>query len=106
EIDAREFLPTEIEVDGFDNIAAALSVSPAFLEQYVSVARHVAHQAVGEAQPKIASAYFPPPTDDQDDYIDGLPLGTRGGIRFTHNFLADDEYRINITDLDVGLYPR
>ena len=106
EIDPAEFLPREIEVDGFDNIAAALSVSPAFLEQYIGVARHVAHLAVGESVPKVASAYFPPPTDDQDDYVDGLPLGTRGGTRFEHTFLADGEYRINITDLDVGLYPR
>jgi hypothetical protein len=106
DIDAAEFLPAEIEVDGFDKIAAALSVSPAFLEQYVSVARHVAHQAVGEATPKLTSVYFPPPEDNQDDYIDGMPLGTRGGVRFTHNFLADGEYRLTMTDLDVGLYPR
>ena len=108
EIDPAEFLPAEIEVDGFDNIAAALSVSPAFLEQYVAAARHVAHLAVGEPVPKVASVSFPqPPTeDDQDDYVDGMPLGTRGGMRFTHNFLADGEYRFTITDLDVGLYAR
>src|SRR5688572_24755912 len=106
DIDAAEFLPAEIEVDGFDNIAAALSVSPAFLEQYIGVARHVAHVAVGETVPKVTSVSFPGATDDQDDYIDGMPLGTRGGVRFTHNFLADGEYRITITDLDVGLYAR
>jgi hypothetical protein len=39
EIDAENLLPTEIEVGGFDNIAAALSVSPAFLDQYVGAAR-------------------------------------------------------------------
>ena len=106
EIDTAEFLPAEIEVDGFDNIAAALSVSPAFLEQYIGVARHVAHLAVGESTPKVANVSFPGATDDQDDYVDGMPLGTRGGVRFTHNFLADGEYRITITDLDVGLYAR
>jgi len=106
EIDTAEFLPAEIEVDGFDNIAAALSVSPAFLEQYIGVARHVAHLAIGEPAPKVASVSFRPPTDDQDDYVDGMPLGTRGGVRFTHNFLADGEYRITMTDLDVGLYAR
>jgi hypothetical protein len=106
DIDAAQFLPMEIEVDGFDNIAAALSVSPAFLEQYVSVARTAARLAVGQTQPKVASAYYPPPGGDQDDYVDGLPLGTRGGTRFEHNFPADGEYRLNVTDLDVGLYPR
>jgi hypothetical protein len=106
EIDPEEYLPTEMEVDGFTNIAAALSVSPAFLEQYISVARTVARLAIGEQVPKLASAYYPPPTGDQDDYVDGMPLGTRGGMRFTHNFPADGEYHINVTDLDVGLYPR
>jgi hypothetical protein len=108
DIDPAEYLPTEIEVDGFSNIAAALSTSPAFLEQYVSVARTVARRAVGQPQPKVASALYPPPsaTDDQDGHTDGLPLGTRGGMRFVHNFPADGEYRFNITDLDVGLYPR
>jgi hypothetical protein len=106
EIDPADYLPTEVEVDGFTNIAAALSVSPAFLEQYIRVARTIARLAVGEARPKLASAYFPPPIGDQDDYVDGMPLGTRGGTMFEHYFPADGEYRINITDLDVGLYPR
>jgi hypothetical protein len=82
EINPAEYLPTEIEVDGFDNIAAALSISPAFLEQYVGVARKVARLAVGEPAPKLASAYFPPPGGDQDGYVDGMPLGTRGGTLF------------------------
>jgi hypothetical protein len=106
EIDAKQYLPNEIEVDGFDNIAAALSVSPAFLEQYLSVARKVARLAIGEPQPKLASVYFAPPSGDQDGYADGLPPGTRGGTRFTHPFPADGEYRLTLTDLDVGLYPR
>ncbi len=108
EIDPAEFLPAEIEVDGLDKIAAALSVSPAFLEQYVTAARHVAHLAVGEPEPKVSNVSFPPPPneEDQDDYLDGMPLGTRGGMRFTHNFLADGEYRITMTDLDIGQYAR
>jgi uncharacterized protein DUF1592/uncharacterized protein DUF1588/uncharacterized protein DUF1585/uncharacterized protein DUF1587/uncharacterized protein DUF1595 len=108
DIDPTQYLPTEIEVDGFENIAAALSVSPAFLEQYIGVARAVARLAVGEPTPKLASVYFPPPADtDQDEYVDGMPLGTRGGTRYTHNFPADGEYRITLTDLfEGGLYPR
>jgi len=108
EIDAAEFLPAEIEVDGLDKIAAALSVSPAFLEQYVTAARHVAHLAIGESTPKVSSVSFqgPPNEEDQDEYVDGMPLGTRGGMRFTHNFLADGEYRITMPDLYEGQYAR
>jgi hypothetical protein len=106
EIDPAEYLPTEIEVDGFTNIATGLTVSPAFIEQYVSVASTVAHLAVGEPVPKVATAYFPPPTDNQEAYVDGMPLGTRGGVKFTHTFPADGEYRLTITNLGAGLYPR
>jgi hypothetical protein len=108
EIDPAEYLPTEIEMDGFTNMAAALSISPAFLEQYVSVARAVARKAVGQPQPKLASAFYPPPptTVTQDGHTDGLPLGTRGGTRFVHNFPADGEYRFTIGDLELIPYAR
>ncbi|MED5535362.1 MAG: DUF1592 domain-containing protein [Pseudomonadota bacterium] len=107
EIDPEEYLPTEIEVDGFTNIAAALTVSPVFLEQYVGVAREVSRLAVGEREHEVANVYFPPPElGDQEGYVDGMPLGTRGGTRFEYLFPADGEYRINITNLDIGLYPR
>jgi hypothetical protein len=106
EIDPADYLPPEMEVHGFTNVAAALSVSPAFVEQYVDVASAVAHLAVGEPKPKVAAALFPQPTADQEGYIDGMPLGTRGGTKFTHVFPADGEYRITITNLGAGLYPR
>jgi hypothetical protein len=106
EIDPAEYLPPEIEVKGFTNIAAALSVSPAYVEQYVDAASAVAHLAVGEPKPKVATAFFPRPTADQDGYVPGLPLGTRGGLKATHIFPADGEYRLTVTNLDVGLYPR
>lgn len=107
EIDPTQFLPADIAVEGFSNIAAALSVSPAFLEQYVNAARTVARMAVGRSQPDLIKASFPPPaTGDQDGYVDGMPLGTRGGTKFDYTFPADGEYRLTITDLDFGLYPR
>src|SRR5436309_7600229 len=104
EIDAENLLPTEIEVGGFENIAAALSISPAFLDQYVGAARLAAKLAVGEAVPKRASTRYPLPPGNQASHIDGLPLCTRGGMKFKHNFPADGEYRFTILDLDVGLY--
>ncbi|PYS37749.1 MAG: hypothetical protein DMG14_20150, partial [Acidobacteria bacterium] len=106
EIDAENLLPTEIEVGGFENIAAALSVSPAFLDQYVGAARLTAKLAVGDAVPKQASTRYPLPQGNQGAHIDGLPLGTRGGMKFRHNFPADGEYRFTVLDLDVGLYTR
>src|SRR6202163_783281 len=45
EIDPAQYLPADIAVEGFSNIAAALSVSPSSLEQYINDARIVARRA-------------------------------------------------------------
>jgi mono/diheme cytochrome c family protein len=101
DVKAKDVLPQDIQVGGFDNIAAALSVSPAFLDQYITAARQVAKIAVG-TNTKVANVKYGIVANQNND--DPLPPGTRGGIRFKHNFPADGEYRINILDLSVGLY--
>src|SRR5215467_5149854 len=106
EIDPNQYLPADIAVEGFSNIAAALTVSPAFLEQYIKAARVVARMAVGKPVADLVKASFPPPSVDQDRYRDGMPFGTRGGTRFEYVFPADGEYRVTITDFDFGNYPR
>jgi mono/diheme cytochrome c family protein len=105
QIKVEDLLPPEIEMDGFDNIASAQTVSPAFLDQYIGAARIIARQAVGVANPRGGKTLYPAPAGSHADYVEGFPLGTRGGVRFTHYFPADGEYRLNILDLDVGLYP-
>jgi DNA-binding transcriptional regulator YdaS (Cro superfamily) len=50
DVNPKEVLPQDIQVEGFDNIADALSVSPAFLDQYVTAARHVAQLACGQCE--------------------------------------------------------
>jgi uncharacterized protein DUF1592/uncharacterized protein DUF1588/uncharacterized protein DUF1585/uncharacterized protein DUF1587/uncharacterized protein DUF1595/cbb3-type cytochrome c oxidase subunit III len=105
ELKGDELLPAEIEVNGFENVAAALSVSPAFLDQYVAAARLAARLAVGDPA-KVTSATYLLPPFEQPDHIDGLPLGTRGGMKFRHNFPADGEYRFTILDLGIDLYSR
>lgn len=118
ELDPGQVLPTEIEVEGFDNIAGALGVSPSFLEQYISAARLAARRAVGEPVPKLATVFYrgggggggqAGPGVGQNTHRDGYPLGTRGGVSFTHVFPADGEYRLNFIEgdsIDAGLYPR
>ena len=102
DVNAKEVLPQDIQVEGFDNIAAALSVSPAFLDQYVTAARQVARLAVGSPNPRVSSVKYSVAANQDPD--EPLPLGTRGGIRFKHNFAADGEYRITLNNLAVGPY--
>jgi mono/diheme cytochrome c family protein len=106
DLDPGQILPTEIEVEGFSNIADALAISPSFVEQYVGAAIAAARLAVGEPTPKFASVRYVASVANQTGYQDGFPLGTRGGMKFTHVFPADGEYRFNIEDVDAGLYPR
>jgi mono/diheme cytochrome c family protein len=102
DVKATDVLPQDIQVGGFDNIATALSVSPAFLDQYITAARQVAKLAVGNPNPRVSNVKYSINANQNPDLP--LPLGTRGGIKFKHNFPADGEYRINIDDLSVGLY--
>ena len=58
DVNPKEVLPQDIQVEGFDNIADALSVSPAFLDQYVTAARHIAQIAVGNPNPRVSSVKY------------------------------------------------
>jgi hypothetical protein len=99
---AADVLPQDVQVDGFDNIASSLTVSPAFLSQYVTAGRHAAKLAVGNPNARVGNTKYSIAANQNPDLP--LPLGTRGGIRFEHNFPANGEYRITINDLAVGIY--
>jgi len=105
EIDAAELLPRDEPREGFDNVAAALSVTPSFLDQYISAARSVVVQAMGnkDALP-AATTYRATAPSTQIFHQDGLPLGTRGGIAVDHNFPADGEYVLTIANMATALW--
>ena len=94
DIDASEYLPPDNVVEGFDNIAEALSISPALLEGYLSASAKVASLAVGDPNRRPGtSTYRAPPDETQDEYVPGAPLGTKGGLVFEHYFPVDGTYR-------------
>jgi mono/diheme cytochrome c family protein len=99
---AKEVLPQDIRVEGFDNIADALNVSPAFLDQYITAARQVARLAVGNPNPRVTVVKYAITANQNPE--NPLPPGSRGGIAFQHNFPVDGDYQINIKDLAVGPY--
>ncbi len=99
EVDPAGLLPQDTKSDGFDNVASVLKVSPTFLDQYISAARTVAALAVGSAHAAQAIVTYRAGPHEQIFHIDGLPLGTRGGMSVVHNFPADGTYTFN---LNVG----
>jgi len=97
DVDVSTLLPRDNSSEGFDNIAASLGFSPALVQAYTSAAMKISRRAVGDMTTQESSTiYLPPPSLAQDEHIDGLPLGTRGGMKITHNFPLDAEYDINI----------
>jgi hypothetical protein len=93
DIDPAEYLPADDEGYGFDNIADILRVSPSLMEQYLSASSKIAALAVGDPQTQVVnSVYRAPPDLGQYRHIEGLPLGTRGGLKFDHYFPLDAEY--------------
>jgi hypothetical protein len=102
EIAAKDVLPQDAAVEGFDNIASALSVSPTFIEQYVEAARTIAKKAIGDRS--LDSVPYPAAAHRGTE---AMPLGLRdGGMKLTHNFPVDGEYRFNVLfpDQTLGLY--
>ena len=97
EIDATALLPPDDESSGFDNIADVLTVSPSLMERYLSASWNISRMAMGN--PGIApgtSTYRVRPDLSQDQHIEGLPPGTRGGILVRHTFPLDAEYTIKL----------
>ncbi len=106
-IDASALLPKDDEADGFDNVASVLTVSPSFLDQYISAARVVTARAMGNSAARPGSAtYRPARGTDQAVHVEGLPLGTRGGLIVEHLFPADGDYKLNINGLAGAGYVR
>ncbi|MBV9742451.1 MAG: DUF1592 domain-containing protein, partial [Acidobacteriia bacterium] len=102
EIDASKLLPTDDSTRGFDNIAAALGLSPALLEGYTSAASKISRLAIGDVTTPSQVVYRVPEDTSQDYHIEGMPFGTRGGMMVKHEFPADGEYAIKVTPISKG----
>ena len=98
EVDGAELLPPDDVDQGFDNMADALSVSPALLDRYIFAARRIARLAVGDpAVGPATETYGLPSMRFQDQRMsEELPFGSRGGLAVLHDFPADGEYEIRI----------
>ena len=97
EIDATALLPPDDESSGFDNIADVLTVSPSLMERYLSASWNISRMALGNVNITPSTAtYRVRPDLSQDQHIEGLPPGTRGGMKIEHTFPVDGEYVIKL----------
>jgi len=92
-VNVAELLPSDGGDFGFDNIATALTTSPLLLERYLTAALRISELAVGDPEAETGtSTYTVSTVVTQGQHVDGLPLGTRGGMVVQHDFPADGEY--------------
>jgi mono/diheme cytochrome c family protein len=110
DVDAASLLPPDDSAFGFDNIADVLGLSPVRVERYVSAAETISALAVGETAVSLGSeTYLVRQDRSQDQHVEGLPLGTAGGLAVRHLFPVDGEYLFQIkllrtnTDGLIGL---
>ena len=97
EVDVTELLPADDESSGFDNMADVLRISPSLLEQYLLASRKVSALAIGNPDTRPISQVFRAPPDlSQEGHVEGLPLGTRGGVLVEFNFPLDAAYDFSV----------
>ena len=96
DIDVTSLLPPDDAAFGFDNNADLLGVSPALLERYVVAADRISALAVGAPVTAGSDTYRVRQDRSQDQHIEGLPLGTVGGLVVKHTFPVDGDYHFSL----------
>ncbi len=96
DIDAAALLPKDDASHGFDNVTVG-DLSPTLLNRYISAAEKISRLAVGASSRKPGGDTFRLPPDlTQEEHVEGLPVGTRGGLLRSYTFPRDGEYEIQI----------
>ena len=98
EIDVAALLPPDVDAFGFDNIAEVMGTNPALMDRYLSAAWKISSAAIGDVT--MSPTFFTSVNSSdlsQNDHIEGLPIGTRGGMYIEYNFPVDGEYVIKST---------
>ena len=96
-----EMLPIDDASYGFDNIAGVLAMSPTHVDRYVAAARKLSRLAVGEMSIVPYGETVVLPLDlSQDQRVESLPFGTRGGVSVRRYFPLDAEYLLKFESVD------
>ena len=96
DIDAAALLPADEASHGFDNVTVG-DLSPTLLDRYITAAQKISRLAVGGARRSPGGDTFRVRPDiTQEERVDGLPLGTRGGTLIRYTFPQDGEYDVQV----------
>jgi hypothetical protein len=97
DIDVGSMLPADDVSYGFDNIAGVQRMSPTLMERYLAAAQKISSVAVGaSSRTATTETFLVPPDLRQDDRLEGLPFGSRGGTLIRHTFPRDGIYSVRV----------
>ncbi len=97
DIDVGSMLPADDVSYGFDNIAGVQRMSPTLMERYLAAAQKISSVAVGaSSRAATTETFLVSPDLRQDDRLEGLPFGTRGGTLIRHHFPRDGIYSVRV----------
>jgi hypothetical protein len=95
-VDAKQWIPKDESSQGFDNITLG-TLSPVLMNRYVTAAEKLSRLAVGRTTNiPVGLTVRLPPDLTQEQHLDGLPLGTRGGTNIKHTFAESGLYEVAI----------
>jgi hypothetical protein len=98
DVNAGSWLPLDTKSANFDNIADVQMPSATLLDAYLDAASEISRLAVGDPKASVESqSYRIARLASQWDQATGAPIGTRGGVSVTHNFIADGEYVFGVS---------
>ncbi len=97
ELDFSLLLPADNSSSGFDNLADLLFTSPSTMERYIDAAHKISRFAMGDPKmPVLVNIYKLDPEHPQDERVDDLPYGTRGGLAIRSDFADDGTYVVKV----------
>ncbi len=96
DVDVASLLPADESSYGFDNVTVG-DLSPTLLDRYMSAAEKISRVAVGRPSRSPGGETIRMPPDlTQEEHLEGLPIGTRGGAVLDYTFPMDGEYDIQV----------
>lgn len=96
DVDVTTLLPADESSHGFDNVTVT-DLSPTLLSRYVSAAQKISRLAVGTPGRGPEAETFRLPADrTQEQHVEGLPIGTRGGVLIPYTFPVSGKYEIDV----------
>jgi mono/diheme cytochrome c family protein len=97
DLDVSSLLPPDDSSAGFDNNADVLGLSPVLLESYLTASERISALAIGDPKtPPMGELFRVRQDESQDRHVEGLPLGTVGGLLIQTTLPLDGEYQFQV----------